>query len=38
MRQITGYMRAFGMNDAEIDILVRRNPARIVDAAVTALA
>jgi hypothetical protein len=37
MRQITGYMRAFGMNDADIEILVRRNPARIVDAAVTAL-
>ena len=36
MRQITGYMRAFGMNDAEIAILVRRNPARIVGAEINA--
>jgi hypothetical protein len=38
MRQITGYMRAFGMNDAEIEILVRRNPSRIAGAELGALA
>ncbi len=30
MRQISGYMLAFGMTPAELDVLVTRNPAKIV--------
>lgn len=30
IRQVSGYMRAFGMTDAEIEIMCTRNPARLV--------
>jgi hypothetical protein len=32
MRQLSGYMLAFGLTPDELEMLVARNPARIVDA------